>query len=268
MLQIIKEQFQQKKRYAHFILFLQIIALMVIAGWTFWNRSGQGHFYALDGSPAHSYCWANFQTNNSLVILGDFIFAFLSSWLNEKINLSQTWRLLPVSSTKLWLSNLFSSILTCVYLFVSQLLLLFLTALPVGKPLYHTLWAFALYPDQDNWLSVLTRILFIFALAFFVYLCVSLVDFVSQAIVAFLPVKNSRWAKRLVMVLLTIVIVIVVADSGGHFAAFMLRETAVHPTWSHDPLWLSNLLLWLLNLLIGILDLWLFDHFVESKIDR
>ena len=48
---------------------------------------------------------------------------------NEKVNLSETWNLIPVSSGKLWLNNIFSSLLTCAYIFIVQNVLLALVAL-------------------------------------------------------------------------------------------------------------------------------------------
>lgn len=277
MLKLMKEQFQQKRKYANLILFLQIIVLIIAAIWAFFGKGSSHYFYSLDGAAFSSYWQADFQSNSFSIWLADFAFAITSAYCNERINRSQTWRLIPVSANKLWLSNILSSLLTCIYLFISQLILLFLTALPAKRafayhnPLFSTLNAFWLYPTKDNnWSLILNRIIFIFALAFFVYACVSLVDFAGQAIVAFLPVKNAKWAELLVAGLLTIVVITVASDAWGHFANFMLKQSQLHRTWVHQfgsPLWLSNLLIWGINLLFALLDLWLFSHFVESKTD-
>lgn len=273
---LIKEEFKQKKKFAHLLLFLQLIILIITCIGIFFWRS-QGKFYSLDDLPFHYYWLAVFQSNSDLVLLADFAFAIVSSCLNEKINLSQTWRLIPVSDAKLWLSNLFSSILTCVYLLLLQLGLLFITALPASlhlafhNPLRSTLSAFALYPSKSDWLCLLNRILFIFALAFFVYICVSLVDFMTQAIVASFLLKDSKWIRILVMLVLTLIMVIIAADAWWHFASFMLRQSHLHSAWTGQfgsPLWLSNLLVWGTDLVLAGLDLWLLNHFVESKTDH
>lgn len=55
-------------------------------------------------------------------IFADIIFTGLLCWQNEKINLSQTWHLVPISDVKLWLINIFSSIAECAYIFIIQVL--------------------------------------------------------------------------------------------------------------------------------------------------
>ena len=55
--------------------------------------------------------------------IADVIFVGLLCWQNEKINLSQTWQLAPASSVKIWLINMLSSLVECIYIFVIQVIL-------------------------------------------------------------------------------------------------------------------------------------------------
>jgi len=51
-------------------------------------------------------------------------------WQNERENLSQTWREAPLSDTKFYFANIFSSIVGCIYIFLIQIVLGFLTLFP------------------------------------------------------------------------------------------------------------------------------------------
>lgn len=266
---LIKEQFLQKKKYANLVLILQLFALIVVSVWLIFSKSN-GQYFALDQTYYHSYWQTVFQSNVNLVIFADFVFAFLSCWQNEKINLSQTWNLAPVSSSKLWLSNILSSILTCIYLFIFQLFVLFITALPHfinRNPFKQTLDAFGLWPGRYLWQVVGWRILFIFLMAFLVYIFVSFVDFSSKAIVDHLPVKNTRWVQMLVIAILIIIALYFASIFVGHFENFLDRQYD-HRVIFVDPLSWDDLLVFVADLLFGFFDVCLFTKYVESKIDR
>lgn len=264
---LIKEQFLQKKRYANLIFILQLFAFVVISIWLIFSKT---NYYALDDAIYHSYWQAVFQSNVNLVIYADLAFAVLSSWQNEKINNSQTWNLIPMSSSKLWLGNILSSILTCIYLFIMQLVFLFVTALPhfsAKNPFKHVLDAFGLWPSRYMWQIVGWRILFIFLIAFWIYTFVSFVDFSAKAIVDHLPVKNTLWIRMLVIAILTIIAIYFASIFMGHFESFVSRQYE-HRVILVDPLSWDDLIVFIADIIFGLLDVCLFTKYVESKADR
>lgn len=269
MVKLTKAQFQQKKKYADLVLVVEIFAILIIAIWTIFNKDKGGYydnFFAVD-----RYYWsALFTTTASLTIIADFVYAFLSCWQNERINLSQTWNLIPISSPRLWLTNILSSIFTCVYLFLLQLFLLFLLALPYygdKNPLRATLNTFGLWPGSHMWLMVFWRLLFIVLTAFFVYIFVSFINFLSKTIVDHLAVKNTLWVRMLVIAILIIVAVYFGTIFVGHFDHLLDRYETVTQL-PYDPIFYDDLIILGANILFGGLDLWLFSHYVEAKIDH
>lgn len=265
---LIKWQFKQKRKYANLILFLQILALFIIAIWTLFNKDPNGYYNSFN-SDAYGHYWRSlFESNVTLIIFLDIAFGVLTCWVNERINLSQTWNLVPVSSNKFWLENIFSSILTCIYLFILQLVFLFLTCLPAlgdfhdKNPLKIVLGAYGLWPRADTFSHVIDTIIFLFAIAFFIYIFVSFIDFSSRAIVDYLPVKNILWVRMLVMAILAIIGIYIGSMFMGHVSNFL------NNSWQArygDPLWFSNLITIIADVILGSLDLWLFNKYVESK---
>ncbi|RVU71716.1 hypothetical protein EJK17_00105 [Lactobacillus xujianguonis] len=105
MAAIIKQQFLQKRKDANLILVLQVIALIFIAILTLFSRD-EHQIYSSYFMSSEYYWEVIFQTAVGITLLMDIVYAVLSSYRNEKINLSQTWNLIPVSNAKLWLSNI------------------------------------------------------------------------------------------------------------------------------------------------------------------
>lgn len=271
---LIKWQFKQKKRYADLVLFLQILILIIIAIWTIFNKDSNGYYNAFNSGAYPHYWRAIFESNVSLVIFADITFGALSCWANEKINLSQTWNLIPVTTNKLWLGNIFSSILTCVYLFVLQMIFLFITCLAAlpdfidKNPIKHVLGAFGLWPNLYTTRNVFETIIFLFLIAYFVYIFVSFINFSSRAIVDYLPVKNILWVRMLVMAIISIIGIYISSIFVGHISNFVQSQYDKNSLLANrysDPMWLSNLITVIVDALISIVDLGLFNKYVESK---
>lgn len=51
----------------------------------------------------------------------DIAYVILSAWQNEKEYSSQTWRLVPISSSKFYLANILSAIVNGLYLVLIQI---------------------------------------------------------------------------------------------------------------------------------------------------
>ncbi|MDK7090358.1 hypothetical protein QP369_24815, partial [Escherichia coli] len=63
--------------------------------------------------------------------IADFVYWIISSIKNEKINRSQTWRLIPVTDTKFLLSNFGTAFLTYIWLGILEAVTIIVTLLPM-----------------------------------------------------------------------------------------------------------------------------------------
>lgn len=101
---------RQKRRYANLVLLLQAFAfilIFVIVSLTI----GYGNNILLFFYPITSLrtAWAGTLSSLAIVttVIADLIFASLMAWQNERIDNSQTFQLLPLSTDQLWLVNIF-----------------------------------------------------------------------------------------------------------------------------------------------------------------
>lgn len=118
--QVCMELFHRRNRYVKFFLTVQALvvifySLFIIVSHNKYSLLGYEHFtgwlipYAIVIQTTMIF---------DLVFLGWVIFK------NEKWQFSQTWRLIPISDSKLFLANITSTLLNCIVIFISQILVL------------------------------------------------------------------------------------------------------------------------------------------------
>lgn len=214
-----------------------------------------------------------------LIIWGDIIFLGILIWQSYKINLSQTWRLLAQSDSQLWQGNLLSSFLSCCTVFIPQVIV-YLILLVIENTFSKTHPINSLFNAdfQNHLLQNLSNFTsFCLLLIAFVLLILTFADFTifsSRAVADFLPFKNVK-AMRVILVIVLIII-------GVYFGSTIINETIAITNKFADKMMVThksisfayyNLSTWAMvlefaiaALIFDLLDTWLIKKYVETTI--
>ena len=270
---LFKQMFLQKRRYADLVLLVQVfaVAFMFLMGIIFRGNS----------NPINNIS-SVFAGNDNIwdLILGlgvlttffvDITFLGLMCWQNEKINLSQTWQLIPASSSKIWIFNIISSIVECAYIFVIQVVI-GLIVLIIDSYRHHinpfsgTSFGANISFVESAW-ALIEELLALVGLCLIIFAFVSLINFLTRTITDQLPVKNTTGIRLVVMAILVIVGVIIAMQINDQMMTIYYNHLASHSeTIDMDNIGLAALEYWIGSILLGIINCLLIQKFVEPKI--
>lgn len=270
---LFKQMFLQKRRYADLVLLVQVfaVAFMFLMGIIFRGNS----------NPINNIS-SVFAGNDNIwdLILGlgvlttffvDITFLGLMCWQNEKINLSQTWQLIPASSGKIWIFNIISSIVECAYIFVIQVVI-GLVVLIIDSYSHHinpfsgTSFGANISFVESAW-ALIEELLALVGLCLIIFAFVSLINFLTRTITDQLPVKNTTGIRLVVMAILVIVGVIIAMQINDQMMTIYYNHLAAHSeTIDMDNIGLAALEYWIGSILLGIINCLLIQKFVEPKI--
>lgn len=270
---LFKQMFLQKRRYADLVLLVQVfaVAFMFLVGIIFRGNS----------NPINNIS-SVFAGNDNIwdLILGlgvlttffvDITFLGLMCWQNEKINLSQTWQLIPASSGKIWIFNIISSIVECAYIFVIQVVI-GLIVLIIDSYSHHinpfsgTSFGANISFVESAW-ALIEELLALVGLCLIIFAFVSLINFLTRTITDQLPVKNTTGIRLVVMAILVIVGVIIAMQINDQMMTIYYNHLAAHSeTIDMDNIGLAALEYWIGSILLGIINCLLIQKFVEPKI--
>lgn len=270
---LFKQMFLQKRRYADLVLLVQVfaVAFMFLMGIIFRGNS----------NPINNIS-SVFAGNDNIwdLILGlgvlttffaDITFLGLMCWQNEKINLSQTWQLIPASSSKIWIFNIISSIVECAYIFVVQVVI-GLIVLIIDSYSHHinpfsgTSFGANISFVESAW-ALIEELLALVGLCLIIFAFVSLINFLTRTITDQLPVKNTTGIRLVVMAILVIVGVIIAMQINDQMMTIYYNHLAAHSeTIDMDNIGLAALEYWIGSILLGIINCLLIQKFVEPKI--
>lgn len=270
---LFKQMFLQKRRYADLVLLVQVfaVAFMFLMGIIFRGNS----------NPINNIS-SVFAGNDNIwdLILGlgvlttffvDITFLGLMCWQNEKINLSQTWQLIPASSSKIWIFNIISSIVECAYIFVIQVVI-GLIVLIIDSYSHHinpfsgTSFGANISFVESAW-ALIEELLALVGLCLIIFAFVSLINFLTRTITDQLPVKNTTGIRLVVMAILVIVGVIIAMQINDQMMNIYYNHLAAHSeTIDMDNIGLAALEYWIGSILLGIINCLLIQKFVEPKI--
>lgn len=270
---LFKQMFLQKRCYADLVLLVQVfaVAFMFLMGIIFRGNS----------NPINNIS-SVFAGNDNIwdLILGlgvlttffaDITFLGLMCWQNEKINLSQTWQLIPASSSKIWVFNIISSIVECAYIFVIQVVI-GLIVLIIDSYSHHinpfsgTSFGANISFVESAW-ALIEELLALVGLCLIIFAFVSLINFLTRTITDQLPVKNTTGIRLVVMAILVIVGVIIAMQINDQMMTIYYNHLAAHSeTIDMDNIGLAALEYWIGSILLGIINCLLIQKFVEPKI--
>ncbi len=271
---------RQKRRYANLVLLLQAFAfilIFVIVSLTI----GYGNNILLFFYPITSLrtAWAGTLSSLAIVttVIADLIFAGLMAWQNERIDNSQTFQLLPLSTDQLWLVNIFSSLLACGYIFLIQVTISWLLSLPSMILImkinpWSSLISFllGLHSSEGNVFEALIPLI---GLALLVFTAVSFVNFTSKIMADFLPLKNSRWLRLILIAIISVIGIYLALQINGRLISLCVHNVYIpHKNGGEEiignPERLENIELWVYVVVIGGIDLWLGQKFWEPRRDQ
>ena len=249
---------KQKSKFVYLILIVQLIAIVALLGFNI-QAKAQGTFQEL------LYSDTIFST-----ILFDAIFLGIMCWQNEKMNLSQTWRQIPISNTKFYVANIMSTLLCCAYLFIVQIIINIIVTLPKITMVFTDLVGYS--DDSSNfWSRGIIFGIFLILIVTNVSVFVSFTNFSTRIIVDFLPVKNTAWIKTLVMGIMVIIGVYVGMLINDHFTNFVATKFAdsvmIHSNIREvGSMQITDIELAIISLILGSLNIWFINKFIETRI--
>lgn len=270
---LFKQMFLQKVRYVHLVLLVQTFAVLFMTIIS-WLTNDEGNIFIFFYNPRDYNIWDLILGLGWVTtIFADIIFVALLCWQNEKINLSQTWQLVPVSSIKMWLVNIFSSLIQCVYIFVIQLgigfVVLLLDFLSLHENLAPEIKSFfglsGGYSWSDFW-PFLEFLLNLVGICLIIFTFVSFADLLTRTITDQLPGKNTTGIKILVMAILVIVAVIIAFRFNDQMTAMYIRHAMKNGNEGYiDIIAIEIAEFFGGSVLLGIIDSYLMQRFAEPR---
>ena len=224
------ELFKLKTKKLNTLMLFQILTSMAITFFSLYKFENN-HF--IRNTYVNDF---NFITNWMtsfffLVLAFGFIAVCLIAIFAQRVNRSQTWRLIPMSSTNLYLDNTLSSFVSIVYLGILDvigLLLLFgMSVLTDSRFKKDVITGFS---SPSNAMSQLFNerafkiwgsILLLILITLFVFFVVDFLNFSSRAILEFLPTTSGQGFLRVIFIIV-LILACWVAVSANSFLASLI----------------------------------------------
>ncbi|WP_308554873.1 ABC transporter permease [uncultured Lactobacillus sp.] len=268
---LFKQMFLQKRRYANLVLLIQTFAVifMLLMGIIF-NRNNPINTLS-SGFAGNENIWSTILGLGAITtFFADITFLGLMCWQNEKINLSQTWQLIPTSSSKIWLANILSSLVGCFYVGVIQVVIGLIVLIIDGYSSNINPFGGKFTLDNSDIVGFAEEILVLVGLCLIIFAFVSFTNLLTRAITDQLPIKNVAAIKLIVMAVLVIIGIVIAARINDQVTMMyynhVLTKTGEFAKVSIDTIGVTALEYWIGSILLGIIDCLLIQNIVEPKI--
>ena len=268
---LFNRMFQEKSKSVYLIFLIQAFASLCLTIIVFVSGNGTPEFVNGNDTSNVNLVVAFLAVYAVMMLItsfvADFVYWIVSSIKNEKINRSQTWRLIPVSDTKFLLGNFGTAFLTYIWLGILETVTILITLLPmlsdqeVRKVLSHV----SLNLSAHDWQEMLASLGLIILIGYAWYAIVSLLNLASRSIIDFLPGGSSKVLTFIIRVVVIIAIIWIL----GHAASIIfsvLGEFSPFAVNNYDIDYATTLLQFLVfDLVITLIDIFLLNKFVEAK---
>lgn len=273
---LFKEFFKQKSKPAYLIFAIQAAAALVTIIMTMFS-AGSMHNPQMFGEKTNVAlaCFLSF----IVVFLGysfiaDFAYLIITSRSNEKINRSQTWRLVPMSDGKMYICNTLSSFVSLIYLVIMQAIVGLIGGLVMyassNKLRKEVAWVIHHEATVDHWQDVnfgdfFLLLLFMILLGLLWYVIISFLHFTTRAVIDFLPFTSNKFVIFLIRAVVLIAVIYVLSkginfiDEIGNNPFFLTNDTFA------SDIGVGVIELLIINIVLGALNYLLIDKFVEAK---
>lgn len=268
---LFNRMFQEKSKSVYLIFLIQAFASLCLTIIVFVSGNGTPEFVNGNDTSNVNLVVAFLAVYAVMLLItsfvADFVYWIVSSIKNEKINRSQTWRLIPVSDTKFLLGNFGTAFLTYIWLGILETVTILITLLPmlsdqeVRKVLSHV----SLNLSAHDWQEMLASLGLIILIGYAWYAIVSLLNLTSRSIIDFLPGGSSKVLTFIIRVVVIIAIIWIL----GHAASIIfsvLGEFSPFAVNNYDIDYATTLLQFLVfDVVITLIDIFLLNKFVEAK---
>lgn len=268
---LFNRMFQEKSKSVYLIFLIQAFASLCFTIIGFVSENGTPEFVNGKDTSSVNVIVAFLAVFAVMMLItsfiADFVYWIISSIKNEKINRSQTWRLIPVTDTKFLLSNFGTAFLTYIWLGILETVTILITLLPmlsdqeVRKVLSHV----SLNLSAHDWQEMLASLGLIILIGYAWYAIVSLLNLASRSIIDFLPGGSSKVLTFIIRVVVIIAIIWIL----GHAASIIfsvLGEFSPFAVNNYDIDYATTLLQFLVfDVVITLIDIFLLNKFVEAK---
>lgn len=268
---LFNRMFQEKSKSVYLIFLIQAFASLCLTIIVFVSGNGTPEFVNGNDTSNVNLVVAFLAVFAVMMLItsfvADFVYWIVSSIKNEKINRSQTWRLIPVSDTKFLLGNFGTAFLTYIWLGILETVTILITLLPmlsdqeVRKVLSHV----SLNLSAHDWQEMLASLGLIILIGYAWYAIVSLLNLASRSIIDFLPGGSSKVLTFIIRVVVIIAIIWIL----GHAASIIfsvLGEFSPFAVNNYDIDYATTLLQFLaFDVVITLIDIFLLNKFVEAK---
>ena len=197
-----------------------------------------------------------------------FVYWIVSSVKNERINRSQTWRLIPISDTKFLLSNFGTAFFTYIWLGILEIATVIVASLPLllsSKEIKIALQRSNFDFSAQDWGQLLGGLFLIILLGYAWYAVVSLINLSSRSIMDFLPSGSSKVLVFFVRLVTVIVIIWLLAYAGTTLFSVIGRFTPFDFGTDDSGVGTTLLAFLAFDVIVTLIDILLLNKFVEAK---
>lgn len=268
---LFNRMFQEKSKSVYLIFLIQAFASLCFTIIGFVSENGTPEFVNGKDTSSVNVIVAFLAVFAVMMLItsfiADFVYWIISSIKNEKINRSQTWRLIPVTDTKFLLSNFGTAFLTYIWLGILEAVTIIVTLLPMlsDQDVRKAIGQARIHLSARDWQTMLESLLLIIFIGYAWYAIVSLLNLASRSIIDFLPGGSSKVWTFIIRVIVIIAIIWILGHAAtiifsvlGKFSTFMVN--------SQDINYATTILQFLVfDVVITLIDILLLNKFVEAK---
>lgn len=268
---LFNRMFQEKSKSVYLIFLIQAFASLCFTIIGFVSGNGTPEFVNGNDTSNVNLVVAFLAVYAVMMLItsfvADFVYWIVSSIKNEKINRSQTWRLIPVSDTKFLLSNFGTAFLTYIWLGILESVTIIVTLLPMlsDQDVRKAIGQASIHLSARDWQTMLGSLLLIIFIGYAWYAIVSLLNLASRSIIDFLPGGSSKVWTFIIRVIVIIAIIWIL----GHAATIIfsvLGKSSPFMVNSQDINYATTILQFLVfDVVITLIDILLLNKFVEAK---
>ena len=234
---LFNRMFQEKSKSVYLIFLIQAFASLCFTIIGFVSENGTPEFVNGKDTSSVNVIVAFLAVFAVMMLItsfiADFVYWIISSIKNEKINRSQTWRLIPVTDTKFLLSNFGTAFLTYIWLGILEAVTIIVTLLPMlsDQDVRKAIGQARIHLSARDWQTMLESLLLIIFIGYAWYAIVSLLNLASRSIIDFLPGGSSKVWTFIIRVIVIIAIIWILGHAAtiifsvlGKFSPFMVNS--------------------------------------------
>lgn len=268
---LFNRMFQEKSRTVYLIFLIQVFASFCFTIFAAFSLHGDFNVVNDTAKEAINPIIGSLAIFASIVLVtsfpANFIYWIVSSIRNEKINRSQTWRLIPISDTKFLLSNFGTAFLSYIWLEILEFVIVAITALPlflssgeIKTALGHANWKI----DAQSCWQMLGALVLIILLGYAWYAIVSLLNLSSRSIIDFLPNGSNKFLIFVVRVITIVVVIWLLGYAGNALigATNQILSLNISENMGMGPVLIQFLVF---DAVLTLIDIFLLNKFVEAK---